>query len=154
MTPRRCIVGIGQRAAGDDAVGFAVVEELRRRELAAGIELHCLSTPLELVTFLESSARVVLVDAVLGSPAGHVRTLELRALERGGAPASSHGIGVLQALELASALGEATVPTDIRVVGVTVERPQTYREGLSPPVAAAVSTAADRALELLENDDA
>ena len=64
-------------------------------------------------------------------------------------PASSHGISAAQAIELAGALSPNGAPPRIRVVAVTIGRPDRYRTGLSPEVAAAVPEAADRVLSLL-----
>lgn len=146
---RRRIVGFGQRAAGDDGVGLEVVEELRRRGVGAEVELYSLSSAFELVELLEPESRVVVVDAVLSPPAGRVLLLKPAALEREATQVSSHGFGVAKALELAAALHAGPI-AEVWVVGVTIERPEGYRVGLSPEVAAQVSFAAERALELVK----
>lgn len=148
---RACVVGIGQRAAGDDGVGLAVVEELGRRAVPAGTELVQLSDPMDLLDILESAGeRIVLVDAVLASPPGVV--VELGPEELSGQapqPASSHGLGAAQAIGLGRALSLEGAISRLRVVAVTIRRPERYRAGLSPEVAAAVPKAADRVLQIL-----
>lgn len=145
------VVGVGQRAAGDDGVGLAVLEELARRSLPAGTALVPLADPMDLVSLLESEEPVVLVDSVLASPSGVVVELGPHELsDRAAQPASSHGMGVAQAIELARTLSPRGGATNVRVVAVTIARPDRYRVGLSPEVAAAVPKAADHVLQLLE----
>lgn len=143
------VVGMGQTAAGDDGVGRAVLDELGRRSVPRGTELIHLADPMSLVSLLESAERVVLVDAVLASPPGVVVELGAEELSsKASQPASSHGLGAAQAIELARSLSPTAIP-DVRVVAITIGRPDRYRMGLSPEVAAAVPKAADRILELL-----
>ena len=150
MSMRTYVVGLGQPAAGDDGVGFAVLEELRRRAVPDETELLRISDATDLISLLEGGARVVLVDAVLASPAGVVMELAPEDLSQSAPqPASSHGISAAQAIELARALSPNGAPPRIRVVAVTIGRPDRYRTGLSPEVAAAVPEAADRVLSLL-----
>lgn len=148
MTTRRCIVGLGQRAAGDDGVGPAVIDAIRERRPPAGVEAFCVAQPVELVPLLREGASVVIVDALLGTPAGVVLVLDAAHLSP--APqdaASSHGFGVAQAVELARALSPAgCVP--VRFVAITIPRPERFRIGLSPAVEAAIPEAAERALAL------
>lgn len=149
MSMRTRVVGIGQRAAGDDGVGIAVIEELRRHRLPEGTALVHLADPMGLVSLLESEERVVLVDAVVASPSGVVVELGPEELSnQASQPASSHGLGAAQAIELARALS-LRATQDLRVVAITIGRPDRYRVGLSPEVAAAVPKAADHVLELL-----
>lgn len=149
MTRRRIIAGLGQRAAGDDGVGPAVVDALRAGPLPAGVEAFCLTQPVELVPLLREGATLILVDALVGSPAGAVLVLDPDNLSPAPQdPASSHGFGVAQAVELARALSPGGC-RPVRVVAITIPRPERYRIGLSPAVEAAVPEAATRALALL-----
>ncbi len=155
MRTRTLVVSVGQRAAGDDGVGIAVLDELGRRDVPEGTELLHLVDPTDLVTLLERGERVVLVDAVLGSPPGVVVELEPEELSaRASHPASSHGLGAAQAIRLARALSSDDAAPHLRVVAVSIARPNRYRVGLSPEVSAAVPAAANRVLALLEVDRA
>lgn len=146
---RTRVVGIGQKVAGDDGVGIAVLDELSRRRVPEGTELLRLVDPMALVSLLETEDRVVLVDAVLASPPGVVMDLSPEEISsQASQPASSHGMGAARAIELARALSPDTTP-DLRVVAITIGRPDRYRVGLSPEVAAAVPKAADHVLQLL-----
>jgi hydrogenase maturation protease len=145
---RTCVVGVGQAAAGDDGVGLAVLDELGRRCIPEGTALIRLPDPLDLVELLGSEQSVVLVDAVLGVPAGRVVEIDPEQLSnRAAQPASSHGLGAARAIELARALSPACAA--LRIVAVTIARPEHYGTGLAPEVAAAVRVAADHVVTLL-----
>jgi hydrogenase maturation protease len=149
MSARTRVVGLGQKVAGDDGVGIAVLDELRRRRVPEGTELLHLTDPMDLVALLEQDKRVLLVDAVLASPPGVVVELGPEELSsKASQPASSHGLGAAQAIELARALSPGA-GASLRVVAVTIGRPDRYGVGLTPEVAAAVRKAADHVLELL-----
>jgi hydrogenase maturation protease len=146
---RARVIGLGQRAAGDDGVGLAVLDALRARGVPAGVEIMHAPEASELVPLLQTPATVVVVDAVLGAPPGVVLQLtpgELAA--SASSPVSTHGMGVAQAIALAGALSELISPT-ICVIAVTIARPDGYRNGLSPAVAAAVPAAVDRVLSVV-----
>jgi hydrogenase maturation protease len=133
------VVGIGAAAAGDDGVGLVVARLLARRGIAAR-ESADASLVLAL---LEADRRVVLVDAVVGGGApGSVTRLDVDALASGPTPLSSHGIGVAEAIALASSLYGAACLARIEIVGVAIARPTGPAIGLSPAVAAAVEPAA------------
>lgn len=149
MTARARIIAMGQDAAGDDGVGLAVLEWLRARGVPDGVELVCAAEDAALVGLLETLAPVVLVDAVLGSPAGKVLDLAPEELAAALRPLSTHGMGVAQAIELARVLTPTAVSPSIRVVGVTIARPERYERRLSPEVAAAVPRAGTRVLALV-----
>lgn len=149
MSLRAVVVGVGEPAAGDDGVGRVVLGHLRAAGVAADVELRALRDPTELVDLLGGDAPVIVVDAVAGAPAGEVLELSSDELAaRGAANVSTHGVGVVQAIELARALHGGAVPA-IRIVGVGIERPGRLHAGLSPAVAAAVAGAAGRVRALL-----
>jgi hydrogenase maturation protease len=148
---RHRIVGVGQRLAGDDGVGPAVIERLRGETLPADVALVEVREPSALVPlFAEQEGRLVIIDAVIGTPPGEVRTLDLAALETAALTSvSSHGLSVGQALALAAATrAPAAAVPDVRVVAVNIGRPKRGTVGLSPAVAAALPRAAALALAL------
>jgi hydrogenase maturation protease len=145
---------LGQAAAGDDGVGFAVLEEIRRRGVPAGVELMSAADSTVLFALLETTEKVVLVDAALGATPGRVLQLEPDELaERGLVALSSHGIGVGQVIGLARLLSPERISPSVCIVAVTIARPDRYRSRLSCVVAGAVARAADRVLELVGASD-
>ncbi|MCC6552992.1 MAG: hydrogenase maturation protease [Polyangiaceae bacterium] len=143
------IIALGQPAAGDDGAGPMVLARVRELGPPPGVELALARDAVALLDLLRTPARVVLVDAVLASPAGEVLELDPAALaEHGLASVSSHGISVGEALALARALDADALSPDIRVVAITIARPDCHSVALSPEVAAAVPRAADLAFAL------
>lgn len=142
------MIGLGNPSAGDDGVGFAVIDALRGRA-PPGVELRCCADPAALVPLLCEGVPTVLVDALRSEgPPGRVLVLGVEALDGGPAPVSSHGLSVPQAVALAGVLGAGLAP--VWVVGVTVSGGVRMGVGLSPEVGAAVERAAIEVSILLQ----
>ena len=154
MTARVRVIGLGRQTAGDDGAGPAVIAELARRGVPAGVELHQLADPSDLLPLVDGPGRVVIVDAVLGRPAGRVLVLTPEALSaQATVPSSSHGLGVGQALALARVLAVDAARPEVRLIGITIESPDGPRVGLSPEIALAVIEAADCVLRVVTQPD-
>lgn len=137
------VIGVGNRQRGDDAVGPSVIDRL-------GNAVTCYESdgdPSKLIPLLGSDPDVVIVDAtVTGRPVGTVSITELPIsgpltgvlplTQRG----STHGFGVIEALELARILGEQ--PTRVTVIGIEVATFE-YHETLSEAARRAVDSATD-----------
>lgn len=150
MTARARIIAMGQRAAGDDGVGLAILEWLRARGVPPGVELVHAAEDAALVELLETPAPIVVVDAALGTPVGEVLELAPEEIATGSLlPVSTHGMGIAQAIELARVLAPDAVSPSIRLVVVTIARPERYEQRLSPAVAAAVPHAGARVVALM-----
>jgi hydrogenase maturation protease len=144
-------VCLGSLFRGDDAVGPLAAERLRA---AGGTVLDCADDPTRLLDLWDGYDTVVVVDAVRsGAPPG---TLHRRDAGDGPLPedvglASTHAVGIADALELARALGRA--PRRVVVVGVEAASFATGTT-LSPAVAAAMDDLVAAALEELGLDGA
>lgn len=140
------VIGVGAPLAGDDGLGWAVIDALAARRLP-GVELLRVRDPSALVELLEG--RVVIVDALLSPEApGAVRTLgeaDLAAISA--SRFSSHGIGVAEAVALARTLGRAG---EVAFVTVGIAEATKGCAGLSPPILRAVPRAADAVVAWLE----
>ena len=137
------VIGVGS-LQGDDAVGLFVAERLRAGSLPAGVSVTALDRPgMALVEVLGRLDAAVIVDAVstreLEWLPGTVVDLDAAQLRRV-ASASSHGLGVADALALAAALERG--PRIVRIVGVSVTGAS--GAGLSREVEQAVETACER----------
>jgi hydrogenase maturation protease len=151
MSGRAKIIGIGQDAAGDDGIGIAVVRRLRQMHLPDGVELVERAEPSQVISQLtDGCERAVLIDAVIdGGSSGRVLQVDpFQAVACNAQLLSTHGIGLLEAIELARTLDESAMPREVKIVGVTIERPTRYQVELSANVAAAISPAAELALGL------
>lgn len=95
---------------------------------------------------------LIVVDAVqFGAPSGtiHVRRWNELPLSEGGA-VSAHGIGVREAIEVASLLYPERTPALAFLVGIEGQNFAGLGDAVSLPVAAAVDTAAGVVKQLLE----
>jgi hydrogenase maturation protease len=146
------IVGVGQRLAGDDGAGLAVIDHLRCAPLPPGVTAGEVREPSALIELLSAAGapRLVIVDAIVGERPGEVLELAPADVERGGLLfVSSHALSVPQALALARAVqADAATPARVQIVAITISRATPGVQALTPPVAAAVPRAARRALEL------
>lgn len=140
------LIGVGT-GHGDDAAGLAVAEALAALPLPPGVAVHRCARPLpDLLDALEGADAAVIVDAArTGAVPGRVRRIPREDLARLPS-ASSHGLGLAQALRLAEALGRA--PARVELLAVEIAAPETGRS-LSPRVRRAVPRAAERALDLV-----
>jgi hydrogenase maturation protease len=116
---RRLVVGVGNPDRGDDGVGLLVARMLRDR-LPADVRIEeRLGGAAELIELLREADQAVLVDAMVsGAPAGTIRRFDCAAGDAapGHGQASSHGLGVTEAVGLASAL--SCLPRVCLVYGV------------------------------------
>jgi len=109
-------VCLGSRFRGDDAVGPVVADRLRA---AGACVLDCADEPTRLLGLWDGLDAVVVVDAVRsGAPAGTVHRLDAGdgPLPRDLGLASTHAMGIADALELGRALGRA--PRRVVVLGI------------------------------------
>jgi hydrogenase maturation protease len=119
-----------------------------RELLACGVPAVGVDDGAGLLNILIAGAsRVLVIDAVVGGgPPGTVHVLSRDAFEEGPRPVSSHGVGVIEAIELAARFNPGL---EVTLVGVSIDPPSSLGEGLSPEIAAAVTRAAKRVRELL-----
>ena len=143
---RRVVVGVGNRWRGDDGAGLAVADAVRRR--IVGVDVYETDgEPARLIEAWDGADVAVVVDATsTGGRPGTVRRID--AADVGATrTASSHGLGVAQAIALGRALGR--MPARLEVVGIEGDG-FGLGPGLSARAAAAVDTAARLAIEIVE----
>lgn len=133
------IIGIGNRDRADDGAGPALVDRLAAAGLA-GVRLAVApGDMLSVLDLLDGASVAILVDAMkAGLEAGAVRRLDVSSSPFKGelsAFASSHVIGLGDAIELARTLGR--LPPRVILYGVEA-RDFTPGHGLSGPVEAAL----------------
>lgn len=144
---RPAVIGLGNAMRGDDAAGLAVARLVGEAEPALAALAHE-GSPLDLIDVWEGRERVVLVDAMTcGAEAGSVHRFEL---DQGPPPAgvrdrvaSTHALGLLEAVEVARALGR--LPGRLVLYGVQGES-FALGVGLSEAVAAVIPDLARRAI--------
>ena len=140
-------VCLGSRYRGDDALGPLVADRLREARVPV---LDCADEPTRLLDEWAGLETVVIVDAVLtGAPVGTPYRVDVadEPLPRELGLASTHAVGVADALELGRTLGRA--PRRVVVLGVEGAAFGMGDE-MSPAVAAAVDGVVVAALAELE----
>ena len=137
MTTETVVIGIGNPFRSDDGIGPAVAAQIQRRRLPG---VRVVISGGEAAGLLEAwaGARLaVIVDAIRRVPSspGRLHRLLASQLETGGPAASSHGLGVPDALRL----GRVLERLPRRIVIFAVEGADTGPgTGLSDAVAAAL----------------
>ncbi|MEX2984226.1 hydrogenase maturation protease [Streptomyces sp. C36] len=149
ISPRVTVIGVGNEFRRDDGVGPVVVARLRERAahggLPAGIRLVCCDgEPGRLIDLWEGAETALVVDAAHAHPGrpGRIHRLEPTRYEawRAGT-ASSHGLGLGEAVELARALDR--LPRRL-VVHAVEGADGSLGTGLTPAVAAAIGPLTER----------
>jgi hydrogenase maturation protease len=115
---RPLVIGVGNPDCGDDGIGPAVVERLRRRR--DDVDAVIVAGDLTVLPVLwRDRDDVVVVDACrTGRPPGSIVTVEAEDLD-GDHALSSHGVGVGFAVALGGRLG--WLPRRLRIVGIEAE---------------------------------
>ena len=131
------VIGIGNPFRNDDGIGPAVATQIEEQRLPGVRVVISDGEPAGLLEAWAGAGLAVVVDAIHRVPAspGSIHRLTAGQLEAGGTAASSHGLGVPDALRLGRALGR--LPR--RVVILAVEAADTGAgTELSKPVATAL----------------
>ncbi|MCP9442820.1 MAG: hydrogenase maturation protease [Nitrospira sp.] len=128
------VIGFGNELRGDDAVGLVIARRLRDLvpDRAEVIELE--GGGVELLDAMVGVRMVVIVDAVRsGQLPGTIHRVDASVDPIGPAflPQSSHAVGVVEAIELAKALG--VLPATVILYGVEIASTE-YGQPLSQPI--------------------
>lgn len=145
------VIGCGNEFASDDAIGLQVIRSLKECKLPDGVELIEAGTPgLNLLDLWDRADRVIIVDAVKsGAAPGMVHNFDASLLPpRDVMPVSSHGVNIIDAVELGRLMGR--LPTQLTIIGVEILSEEPFHVGLTPEVEAAVPRARDRVLETIK----
>lgn len=115
------VIGIGSHH-GPDATGWLACERLQAQATSMRVDWQLCRTPAQLPDLVVDYEAVVILDAVLSEkPIGQVLTFVWPVQQEGYySPCSSHGLSVIDALQLASALGQS--PSYTYILGITTKR--------------------------------
>jgi len=123
LKPDIRVIGIGSHH-GPDATGWLACEMLRTQTTSTAIDWQLCRTPAQLPELVADYKTVVILDAVLSDkPVGQVLSM-LWPLqqEHYPSPCSSHGLTVIEALQLAATLGQ--LPANTYILGITINAQQ------------------------------
>ena len=146
------VLGIGS-PFGDDQAGWSVATELSRQlanhsHIAPYVLIECHDRPgVRLIELISGFDTIFIIDAVKsGSEIGTVHRFQKDALLDSGQRFSTHGISILQALQLASVLNE--LPENLLFYGIEINA-ITLDDTLSPPVVRAIAEVTHHLLDEL-----
>jgi hydrogenase maturation protease len=146
------VIGVGSPLMGDDGVGVAALEALREEwDFEPHVEMLDGGTwGMNLLPFIESAKRVVLIDAIdVGADPGSLIVLERDELPRFlSTKISPHQIDLREVLALAELRG--TLPDDTVAIGLQPSRVEMSAE-LSPVVTCALPGLLQRVVERIES---
>lgn len=140
------VFGIGS-SFGDDRVGWTVIEKLQQKSelipyIPKQLQLQKLDRPYtELLEYMQEARTVILIDAIKsGSPLGTIHQYENPQFENNTNLFSTHRMGVIQTLQLGSALND--LPKKLFLYGVEIDQIY-YRESISNAIGTAASSLAE-----------
>ena len=147
------VLGIGNPILQDDGVGLHVIDALRRQIRDPMITVATATTGgMNLLDVIRGYEKVILIDAVKqeDSAPGMVKRFLLSDFHTVHS-CNPHDVSLSEALDLAHQLGEEHLPSQIILIGITVNNTYEFGERLSSEVAFAVPTAVSMVLEELKN---
>jgi hydrogenase maturation protease len=147
------VLGVGNPILQDDGVGLHVIDALRQQMKNPMVTIDTASTGgLNLLDMIRGYEKVVLIDAVKqhDSEPGEVKRFLLSDFHTVHS-CNPHDVSLSEALHLAKQLGEKHLPSQIILIGITVNNTNEFGEHLSSEVASAVPTAVAMVLEELNN---
>jgi len=147
------VIGLGNPILGDDGVGWKVAEEVRQQLPAeSSVDVRFLSLGgISLMEHLIGYECAILIDAITSDEEiGSVSVSDLKEISDYSAfhIASAHDASLQEALKLGKSIG-ATLPTEVKVVGIATNHIYDFSETLSPAVAGAVSKATRIVINML-----
>jgi hydrogenase maturation protease len=143
------VIGVGNAFRRDDGIGPAVVEHLHDHT-PAGVALTVTDgEPTQLLDAWDGAELAVVIDAVLCEPSVPGRIHRSEASPQHAATASTHGLGIPDAVRLADALDRAPQ----RLVVYAVEAGDIgFGRGFTPAVAAALPAVTRAVLDEIPGD--
>ena len=145
------ILGLGNPVLTDDGLGFAAVEEVRKRLDGRDVSVSEASVGgLGLVELMVGHDKVIIIDAIQSGAAqpGEILRLQPEEFCANARTAWTHDLSFPTALELGRRLG-MQIPTEIVILAVEGLDLCTFGEQLTPPVAATVPQLAELVLQEL-----
>jgi hydrogenase maturation protease len=142
VTAAACVLCLGNPWHGDDGFGQHVFRRLQAAHaLPENVELVDAGVAgLNALRWLDGCAKAVLVDALrVGARVGTVHRLDASELEPPGDALSLHELGVASLLAAHAAAG---APAEVVVIGAEAGPVRAFTNVVSPPLRAAVLTAA------------
>jgi hydrogenase maturation protease len=147
------ILGIGNPYVSDDGVGPCVVRGLEKRirdPLVSFVELP--TCGIDTLEYLKGFQEALIIDAAKTGqvPAGSLQRVYLHEAPSDSYNLSMHTLGLQSALDLGSALG-LPLPHRIDIFAIEAADTETFHEGCTAEVEAAIPDIVERIIDLLKS---
>lgn len=140
------ILGLGNDLLGDDGIGLMAAEDLENRRAESVTVTKSALSGLYLIDLVEGFDDLIILDSVLGEPAGKVVQLEIADIGPRIVP-SAHHAGLPEALEIAKRAG-MKMPSRVAVLAVQIRDSQVLGTAVSPAVRSGLPDLVRRVEEL------
>jgi len=150
---RKVVIGVGNEARGDDAVGLWAARRLRERNIPGITAYELTGEPTQLFDVWKNAGEVCLIDAIYsGAEPGTLHRFEGGAHLHEGASfrLSTHGAGIASAIELGRALG--LLPARLLIYAIE-GRNYAPGQAISPEVLKAAEKALEAIVKELRGSD-
>ena len=146
------ILGIGNPLLGDDGVGIHIVHQLKAHIQHSSIKIdEAFTGGMNLLDLIRGFDRAILIDTIQrrDQPIGSIIRYDLNDLPTRHS-CNPHDTSLVEAIELATRLGDGLIPTEIMIYGVTVHEMSTeFSEELSPHLKEALPKILNTILEYI-----
>ena len=147
------VLGVGNPILKDDGAGIHVIRQLKKYVKDPDVTLdEAMTGGMNLLDMIIGYEKAILIDTVKmkGAKTGEVRRFSLRDFSSVHS-SNPHDVDLLEAIKLAQKLGEARIPKEIVIVGISVNETQhVFGEQLSERMAKAVPKAVETVISELK----
>jgi hydrogenase maturation protease len=142
------VLGIGNKILGDDGIGPAVIQELRRFSLPQSVFLETANiSGIALLDIVTGYDILIIVDAMKsGKSPGEITWVDTDEYSLRTTIPSQHKMDIFHMLELGKQMG-IRVPVSVRTMAIEADDVTSFRETLSPEVAKVIPEAAANLME-------
>jgi hydrogenase maturation protease len=154
---RTIVLGVGNQILGDDGVGVHVANELKKHIQNPDVIIdEAITGGMNLLDLILGYDKVIIIDAVKTETGetgenGEVKRIPLNDFSTMHS-CNPHDVSLVEAIKMATKLGETRIPKDIIVIGVMMKHiPCEFGEKLSKNIAAAVPKAVEMTLNEIKN---
>ena len=149
------VLGVGNQILGDDGVGVHVANELKKHIQNPDVIIdEAITGGMNLLDLILGYDKVIIIDAVKTETRenGEVKRIPLNDFSTMHS-CNPHDVSLVEAIKMATKLGETRIPKDIIVIGVMIKQiPCEFGEKLSKNIAAAVPKAVQMTLNEIKNE--
>jgi hydrogenase maturation protease len=147
------VLGVGNPILKDDGAGIHVIRQLKKYVKDPDVTLdEAMTGGMNLLDMIIGYEKAILIDTVKmkGAKTGEVRRFSLSDFPSVHS-SNPHDVDLLEAIGLAQKLGEARIPKEIVIVGISVNESQhVFGEQLSERMAKAVPKAVETVISELK----